>query len=90
MTHKIIKTEAAYQKTVKRTIAIFEAKEGTPEADELALLLLLVKDYEDKHMHVPAVNPIQKDNKTYPAPFHGAKEEGKGIENKIKKEMGLV
>jgi hypothetical protein len=55
MTHKIIKTEAACQKTVKRTIAIFEAKASTPEADELALLLVLVKDYEDKHIHIPTV-----------------------------------
>ena len=31
----------------------------------------------------------EKDGKTYPAPYHGAKEVGKGIENKIKKEMGL-
>ncbi len=31
----------------------------------------------------------EKDGKTYPVPFHGAKEMGKGIENKIKKEMGL-
>jgi mRNA interferase HicA len=31
----------------------------------------------------------EKDGKTYPAPFHAAKEVGKGIENKIKKEMGL-
>jgi hypothetical protein len=40
MTHKVIKTEAAYQKAVKRTIAIFEAKEDTAEANELAVLLL--------------------------------------------------
>ena len=46
---KVIKTEAAYQKAVKRTMAIFQTKEGTPESDELALLLVLVKDYEDKH-----------------------------------------
>jgi HTH-type transcriptional regulator / antitoxin HigA len=58
MNWKVIKTEAAYQKTVKRTIAIFQAKEGTPEADELALLLLLVKDYEDKNIVIPEVNPI--------------------------------
>jgi mRNA interferase HicA len=32
----------------------------------------------------------EKDDKTYPAPFHGAKEVGKGIENKVKKEMRLV
>ncbi len=31
----------------------------------------------------------EKDGRTYPVPFHGAKEVGKGIENKIKKEMGL-
>lgn len=59
MNWKVIKTETAYQKAVKRTMAIFQAKEGTPEADELALLLVLVKDYEDKHIHIPEVNPIE-------------------------------
>jgi HTH-type transcriptional regulator / antitoxin HigA len=58
MNWKVIKTEAAYQKAVKRTMVIFQAKEGTPEADELALLLLLVKDYEDKNISIPEVNPI--------------------------------
>lgn len=59
MNWKVIKTEASYQKAIKRTIAIFQAKEGTPEAEELALLLVLVKDYEDKHIHLPEVNPIE-------------------------------
>lgn len=59
MKWKVIKTEAAYQKAIKRTIAIFQAKEGTAEADELGLLLLLVKDYEDKHIKLPDVNPIE-------------------------------
>ena len=59
MNWKVIKTEASYQRAIKRTIAIFQAKEGTSEAEELALLLLLVKDYEDKHIHVPEVNPIE-------------------------------
>ena len=58
MNWKVIKTEAAYQKAIKRTMAIFHAEERTPEADELALLLLLVKDYEDKHIHLPELNPI--------------------------------
>jgi HTH-type transcriptional regulator / antitoxin HigA len=58
MTHKVIRTEAAYKKIIKRSIAIFEAKEATAEADELALLLVLIKDYEDKHIQMPAVNPI--------------------------------
>ncbi|MHB1920626.1 MAG: helix-turn-helix domain-containing protein [Chitinophagaceae bacterium] len=59
MNWKVLKTEAAYRKAVKRTLAIFQAKEGTPEADELALLLLLIKDYEDKHIRIPEVNPIE-------------------------------
>ena len=58
MNWSVLKTEAAYQKAVKRTLAIFQAKEGTPEANELALLLVLVKDYEDKHIHLPEVNPL--------------------------------
>lgn len=31
----------------------------------------------------------RKGEKTYPVPFHGSKEVGKGLEKKIKKEMGL-
>jgi predicted RNA binding protein YcfA (HicA-like mRNA interferase family) len=31
----------------------------------------------------------EKDGKTYAVPFHGTKEMGKGIELKIRKEMGL-
>lgn len=59
MNWNVIKTEAAYQKAIKRTIAIFHTEEGTREANELALLLVLVKDYEDKHIHLPEINPIE-------------------------------
>lgn len=31
----------------------------------------------------------EKDGKTYPVPFHGSKEIGTGIQNKIRKEMNL-
>ena len=58
MNWKIIKKEADYKKAVKRSMEIFHTDEGTPEADELALLLLLVKDYEDKHIQLPELNPI--------------------------------
>ncbi len=58
-TFKVIKTEESYQKAIKRSMAIFHAEEGTPEADELALLLVLVKDYEDKHIHLPEINPLE-------------------------------
>jgi HTH-type transcriptional regulator/antitoxin HigA len=59
MNWKVIKKEADYKKAIKRTLNIFHAVEGTPEADELALLLVLVKDYEDKHITLPEVNPIE-------------------------------
>jgi HTH-type transcriptional regulator / antitoxin HigA len=59
MNWKVIKTEAAYKKATKRTIAIFQTKEGSAEADELALLLVLLKDYENKHIFIPNVNPIE-------------------------------
>ena len=59
MNWKVIKTETAYKKAVKRAMEIFQAKEGTIEADELALLLVLIKDYEDKHIQIPQINPIE-------------------------------
>lgn len=59
MNWKVIKTEAAYKKATKRTLAIFQAKEGSIEADELALLLVLIKDYEDKNIFIPNLNPIE-------------------------------
>ena len=31
----------------------------------------------------------RKNGKTYPVPYHRGKELGKGLENKMKKEMGL-
>lgn len=59
MNWKVITTEEQYQKAISRTLEIFHAEEGTREADELALLLVLVKDYEDKHISLPAVDPIE-------------------------------
>ena len=58
MNWKVIKTRTAYNKAIKRTMEIFQAEPGTPEADELELLLVLVKDYEDKHIVLPEINPI--------------------------------
>jgi len=59
MTWKVIRNETQYQKAVKRMMVIFHAEEGTPEADELALLLVLIKDYEDKHIKLPVLDPVE-------------------------------
>ncbi len=56
---KLLKTEAEYNTAIKRTIEIFHAEEGTPESDELDILLLLVKDYEDRHYPISAPDPIE-------------------------------
>lgn len=59
MNWKVLKTEAQYQKAVKRAMHIFEAREGTVEGDELSLLLVLIKDFEDRHITIPALDPIE-------------------------------
>lgn len=59
MNWKVIKTEAQYQKAVKRAMQIFHADGKTPEGDELALLLVLIRDYEDRHISIPDLDPIE-------------------------------
>jgi HTH-type transcriptional regulator/antitoxin HigA len=56
---KVLKTEADYKVALKRTIDLFNADENTPEGEELDLLLVLVKDYEDRHFPIPPPNPIE-------------------------------
>lgn len=54
---KVIKDEAEYKEALNRTIHIFHAGPGTPEYEELELLLALVKDYEAKHIVIPELDP---------------------------------
>jgi HTH-type transcriptional regulator/antitoxin HigA len=56
---KVLKTEAEYKEALARTIEIFHAEDNTPEADELDLLLVLIKDYEDKNIHIPSPDPLE-------------------------------
>ena len=59
MNWKVIKTKTDYKKALQRTMAIFQAAPGTPESDELELLLVLIKDYEDEHIVLPEIDPIE-------------------------------
>jgi HTH-type transcriptional regulator/antitoxin HigA len=54
-----LKSEGEYKEALGRTIDIFHAVDGTPEADELDLLLVLIKDYEDKNIHIPTPDPLE-------------------------------
>ncbi len=47
------------KKAIKRTLTIFNAADNSPDADEPALLLLLVKYYNDKRILIPYINPIE-------------------------------
>lgn len=55
----VLKTEDEYDIALERTIEIFHSEKGTPEFHELELLLLLVKDYEDRHYQIPDLDPIE-------------------------------
>jgi HTH-type transcriptional regulator/antitoxin HigA len=59
MNWKVIKTKAEYKKAIKRTMEIFHAEDHTPESDELDLLLVLIKDYENKNIVLPNLDPIE-------------------------------
>ena len=56
---KVLKTDIGYREALARTIDISHAKPSTPEFEELELLLVLLKDYEDKHIVIPELDPIE-------------------------------
>jgi HTH-type transcriptional regulator/antitoxin HigA len=59
MNWKVIKTEKEHKKAVKRAMEIFHAEPGTSEDDELGVLILLIKDYEDRTVKMPELDPIE-------------------------------
>jgi HTH-type transcriptional regulator/antitoxin HigA len=59
MNIKPIKSEADYRDALKRLEKIFDAAVGTPESDEADVLGLMVDEYEKKHYHIDAPDPIE-------------------------------
>lgn len=59
MNWKVIKTEREHKKAVKRAMEIFHATPNTPEDDELGVLLLLIKDYEDRTVKMSEIDVLQ-------------------------------
>jgi HTH-type transcriptional regulator/antitoxin HigA len=55
---KVLKTEAEYQKALARLDEVIDAGMGASEGDELELVALLIKDYEEKHYPVKLLDPI--------------------------------
>ena len=58
MAIKPIKTKKDYQVAMNRLEAIFDAKPGTPEGDELEVLGILIDKYEQEHYPIGYPDPI--------------------------------
>ncbi len=56
---KPIRTEEDYDAACKRIDEIFHAKPGTPEDDELEVLLTLVEKYDDEHVRIEMPHPLE-------------------------------
>lgn len=54
-----LKTESDYQETLKRIEEIFDSEPGTPEADELEILGVLIDHYEESRFPVDFPDPIE-------------------------------
>jgi HTH-type transcriptional regulator / antitoxin HigA len=54
-----IKTEEDYDAACKRIDEIFQAEPGTPEEEELDILVTLVDAYEEKHFPMGKPHPIE-------------------------------
>lgn len=50
---KPIKTQRDYRAALKLAEELWDASEGSPEADQLDVLALLIQDYESKHHPIP-------------------------------------
>jgi HTH-type transcriptional regulator/antitoxin HigA len=59
MNWKVLDTEDDYNKASLRLMEIFHAEPNTPEDDELGVLLLLVKDYDDRHYPMPELDALE-------------------------------
>lgn len=59
MNWKLIKTAKEHRAAVKRAMEIFHAEPNTPEDDELGVLLLLIKDYEDRTVKMPELDVLE-------------------------------
>ena len=55
---RLIKTKREYQAALKEVEALWDAPEGSKDADRLEVLVLLIEAYEAKHYLIPAPEPI--------------------------------
>ena len=56
--NRLLKTESDYTEALKRVDELFDSEPGTPEAEELELLVALVELYEREHFPIDAPDPV--------------------------------
>jgi HTH-type transcriptional regulator/antitoxin HigA len=56
MNWTILKTERDYNKANMRLMEIFNVNPNTTEDDELGVLILLIKDYDERHYALPEID----------------------------------
>lgn len=54
-----IHNEEDYETALEEIEALWDAKPGTPEADHLEILVMLVEAYEAEHYPIPDPDPIE-------------------------------
>jgi HTH-type transcriptional regulator/antitoxin HigA len=59
MTIKPIRTDADLQAAFKRLEAVFQAPEGSEQADEMEILVTLIEAYERKHFPIGPADPVE-------------------------------
>jgi len=58
MNIKPIRDDADLRAAFQRLEVIFQADEGTPEADEMEILVTLIEVYENKHYPIHVSDPV--------------------------------
>lgn len=59
MTLRPIRNEEDYETALEEIETLWEAESGTPEADRLDVLVMLVEAYEAEHYPIPDPDPIE-------------------------------
>ena len=59
MNIKPIRCENDLQAAFRRLEAVFQALDGTPESDEMEILVTLIEAYESKHFPIGVVDPVE-------------------------------
>ncbi|MFA6064169.1 MAG: hypothetical protein WC736_16385, partial [Gallionella sp.] len=59
MNIKPIRNEVDLQAAFKRLEVVYQAQEGTPESDEMEILVTLIESYENKYFPMGVADPVE-------------------------------